>query len=61
MSTYRAIRVESGHWVLEWWVRGVRQGLVWGWFETEADALLARCDLVTMEYREAPRKMPRAP
>ncbi|MEJ0046664.1 MAG: hypothetical protein WDN04_11535 [Rhodospirillales bacterium] len=57
MSTYRVIQVESGHWALEWWVDGVRQGLVWGWFDDEGDALLARCDLVAMEFREASGRM----
>ena len=55
MNTYRVIRVESGHWAVEWRVSGVRQGLVWGYFDNEGDARLTACNLAVMEYREARR------
>lgn len=58
MNTYRAIRVESGHWAIEWWVKGVRKSLVWGWFATEGEALFAACDLATMEFQEGIRSAP---
>jgi hypothetical protein len=61
MSTYHAIQLSSGHWVLEYWRHGVRQGLVGGWFDTETEALSTAFDLAEMEYRAKPACLPAAP
>jgi hypothetical protein len=55
MNTYRPVRVESGHWAVEWRVDGVRQGLVWGWFATEGEAIFTAYDLALIEHQEADR------
>jgi hypothetical protein len=60
MNTYRAIQTEAGRWAIVWYVDEMPQGLVWGWHETKAAALIAVLDLARMEYREAPRAMPPA-
>jgi hypothetical protein len=52
MNSYRAIKVETGQWALEWEAEGVRQDLNLGSFATETEALIAAYECARMEYHE---------
>jgi hypothetical protein len=59
MNTYRAVRLETGRWAVEWTADGAVVGCVPGTFDTEVEAYVAAFNLTRLEWAEAPRPIPR--
>ena len=53
MNTYRVATVAPTQWAVEWFADGIPQGLVFGRFDSRAEALFSAFSLTRMEWHEA--------
>jgi hypothetical protein len=53
VNTYRAVPLASGRWAIAWSTKGQNQGLLFGTFETEVEALFRVYEFARIELLEA--------
>ena len=55
MNTYRAVQCADGRWRIQWSLDGHLMGLIFGSFDSQAEATFRVYELARMETEEAPR------